>query len=574
MPRKILLSFLGTNNYDPVSYYIERSAEPAPVEKYVQKTILNYLAASFGPEDRAYIFLTEQARTVNWEDDGHQNFKTKETIPNTGLARQIEAEAYHFGVEDVEVNGESEPEAIWETFETVYACIQPNDEVYLDITHSWRYLPMLGMTLLNYAKVLKNIQVKAIYYGAFEQLGTSFEVKKMPMDQRPVPILNLVSFSELQDWTIAADDFVQDGNPTRLTHYSQREFDKVSFNTEEEKRVLNNLKDIASHLTNLTPQITTNRGRKIWDYDYQALQESLSDFSVEKSFLKPLNGVVSHIQKKVAGFSALGNFQWMEAVRWCIQHGLIQQGITQLQEGLISWLCLYFGRKDWAEEAYFDIYQNQKGRSLISSALHFIVKPRPEEEWKGQVALHKDYTYRIMEDPLAQVLSEDFRRLSLVRNDINHGGYTNNTKALKFEQVLKETFEAFETALEPFIPKGSIKTGLLNLSNHPSERWSEAQKSTAIEQYEAITDLPFPNIDPGLSNSELDELVNEYFDKVMATQPTAVHLMGEMTFTHALVQKLKAAGIPCVASTSQRLSEELPDGTKQVRFQFVQFRAY
>ena len=115
---------------------------------------------------------------------------------------------------------------------------------------------------------------------------------------------------------------------------------------------------------------------------------------------------------------------------------------------------------------------------------------------------------------------------------------------------------------------------LLNLSNHPSERWSEKQKNVAVEQYGTIIDLPFPNIPPEATSNEVLQLAESYEAEIRKAAPTAVHLMGEMTFTHALVQKLKAAGIPCVASTSQRLSEELPDGTKQVRFQFVQFRAY
>jgi CRISPR-associated Csx2 family protein len=561
MPRKILLSFLGTNNYDPVSYYIERSAELPPLEKYVQKTILNHLAASFGPTDQAYIFLTEQARAANWEDDGHYDYNKQETISNTGLARQIEAEAYHFGVSPVEVNDQSEPEAIWETFETVYACLQSGDEVYLDITHSWRYLPMLGMTLLNYAKVLKDIQVKAIYYGAFEQLGTSFEVRKMPLDQRRVPILDLVSFSELQDWTIAADDFVQDGNPTRLATLTQRNLSGILQETNGQDQVARNMSDLTRRLNQLVPLITTNRGGEIWSFDFQGLQQTLHMFSRENSYVKALNGVMQHVQDKLEGFQAEGTFQWLEAVRWCIQHGLVQQGITQLQEGLVSWLCLHYEQKQWAEPGYFDMHKNGRGRDIITKALQFIGNAPPEEKWRGAIGRRPELGYRLMEDPLARSLSAPFIKLVDARNDINHGGYIEEKmkKANRFYKVLEDCFAEINEILAAYYPKKT--TGLLNLSNHPSDRWSETQKSTAIEQYEAITDLPFPNIDPGLSNSELDELVSEYFDKVMATQPTAVHLMGEMTFTHALVQKLKAAGIPCVASTSQRLSEELPDGT-------------
>lgn len=115
---------------------------------------------------------------------------------------------------------------------------------------------------------------------------------------------------------------------------------------------------------------------------------------------------------------------------------------------------------------------------------------------------------------------------------------------------------------------------LLNISNHPSDKWFEEQYQTAIQAYGGIIDLPFPNVPPEATSDQVGRLANEYFEKVTATQPTAVHLMGEMTFTHALVQKLKAAGIPCVASTSERMVVEGADGEKTVRFRFVQFRAY
>ncbi|MCR9290713.1 MAG: CRISPR-associated protein [Bacteroidetes bacterium] len=114
---------------------------------------------------------------------------------------------------------------------------------------------------------------------------------------------------------------------------------------------------------------------------------------------------------------------------------------------------------------------------------------------------------------------------------------------------------------------------LLNLSNHPSTRWTEEQMNTAIEQYSRIKDLFFPNIPPELGSEGLEELVDQYLQKIQKENPKAVHLMGEMTFTYRLVTKLKEAGIPCIASTTNRIVEE-KDGKKIVQFQFVQFREY
>jgi len=571
MPRKLFLSFLGTNNYEPVSYYMhdERKAELAEPKKYVQQSLLNHLSATLADNGRAVIFLTEEARAANWLDDGHFDYKTKAAIANTGLQTRLEGARYPFPVEAVMVEGESEPEAIWRTFQTVYDQIEPGDEIYFDITHSWRYLPMLGMTLLNYAKVLRQIEVKAIYYGALEQLGTVFEVKQKPMGERPVPILNLVSFSELQDWTVAADDFVQDGNPARLTELTHKRITPMLAESKGQDEIARNLRDITHGLDQLVRKITTNRGRQIWEYNFAALHDSLNAFSKEQSYIKPLNGVIGHIKSKVDRFRTA---QWLEAVHWCLEHRLISQGITQLQEGVITWLCYYYAEKGWGEPDYFHPYHNRKGRDLISSALQFIRHTPPEDKWGGQIGRYPQLGYQIMEDDLAQALAEPFSQLAEARNDINHGGYTNNQKAERFYEILEATYRAIQQALQPYFD-AQKETGLINLSNHPSGNWPAEQIQAAQAQYGRVVDMPFPRINPSMDAAQMQSLVQEYFETIQAMQPAAVHLMGEMTFTFALVQKLKSAGIPCVASTTHRRVEER-GGKKIVQFEFVQFRPY
>lgn len=115
---------------------------------------------------------------------------------------------------------------------------------------------------------------------------------------------------------------------------------------------------------------------------------------------------------------------------------------------------------------------------------------------------------------------------------------------------------------------------LLNLSNHPAQNWGETQLSTAETAYGEITDLPFPAIDPNWTSRQIEQLAEAYCQKVIDLCPTAVHLMGEMTFTFALIRKLKAAGIRCVASTTRRLVVQEDGHSKSVHFEFVQFREY
>lgn len=59
-------------------------------------------------------------------------------------------------------------EDILALFQKLYENIGYEDEIYFDITYSFRYLTMLYLTVLNYAQYLKNIIISGAYYGAFE----------------------------------------------------------------------------------------------------------------------------------------------------------------------------------------------------------------------------------------------------------------------------------------------------------------------------------------------------------------------------------------------------------------------
>ena len=117
----------------------------------------------------------------------------------------------------------------------------------------------------------------------------------------------------------------------------------------------------------------------------------------------------------------------------------------------------------------------------------------------------------------------------------------------------------------------------LNLSNHPSANWSAEQKSAAETVGGAIVDLPFPIVDPAGDEDYISSLADEYLCRILEMsdgEDVTVHLMGEMSLTFALVQRLCAHGIPCVAATTQRETVEYPDGRKESVFKFVQFRKY
>jgi hypothetical protein len=118
---------------------------------------------------------------------------------------------------------------------------------------------------------------------------------------------------------------------------------------------------------------------------------------------------------------------------------------------------------------------------------------------------------------------------------------------------------------------------LINFSNHPSALWSAEQREAAEKQFGEIVDLPFPTVNPEGDSCYLEQLAQEHLNiivqKYFSKPLPVVHIMGEQTFTTAMVRLLQTYGFTCVASTTERVVAE-SNGVKTSEFRFVQFRAY
>lgn len=118
---------------------------------------------------------------------------------------------------------------------------------------------------------------------------------------------------------------------------------------------------------------------------------------------------------------------------------------------------------------------------------------------------------------------------------------------------------------------------LINISNHPSEKWSQRQLEASLSYGALVTDIPFPTIDASSANDEIIADADKYSNEIIKhynPETDAIHIMGEMTFTYSLVKRLRKAGFRCVASTTERVKQQLPDGSFISEFRFQSFRDY
>lgn len=114
-------------------------------------------------------------------------------------------------------------------------------------------------------------------------------------------------------------------------------------------------------------------------------------------------------------------------------------------------------------------------------------------------------------------------------------------------------------------------TSFINISNHHSSKWNNKQLEAARNLGE-IRDIQFPNIPPTMSSEEVREMAVRDAETLTATGDNIFHVMGELSYCFYLISELKRRGCRCVVSCTARNVVELKDGTKQVRFEFEQFR--
>ena len=117
----------------------------------------------------------------------------------------------------------------------------------------------------------------------------------------------------------------------------------------------------------------------------------------------------------------------------------------------------------------------------------------------------------------------------------------------------------------------------INFSNHPSSHWKEEQVRAALE-YGEIIDIPFPEIPANASEGDIAALAEQYAEEIACKNPAAVMCQGEFTFVYALVHRLNAIGIVCVAACSERRTVEYADENGNLKresvFEFIRFREY
>lgn len=480
---KHLMSFLGTTEYKETDYYAGDISNHKS-SKYILDALIDVVCKEWDwKNDKISVFLTDKARENNWEKPG--------TLRDVLLSR-----TYIKNLFDVDIVAGGSENEIWKMFEQMTEAIGEGDELYIDITNSFRFVPLLMTSVAVFAKTVKNAEVKAVYYGAF-----------VPGENK-TPILNIAGFVDIIDWSQGTNLFVKSGRVDAIRDLSLSVSNLDEGEDKEIECMMKNLVDMIEGLDNSqggkTEKTKKKKGKKKKQNNDSAkkvtILEAYKGYVENKEIfmnkyaddirMAPIRKVLGIIDEDIDIFNKAATqnsyfLMGMCAVSWYVRKGKVQQGYTALDETMKTYICQRYRvsiteytirekavqkmcgyiKNALEDEDNGETEQERRENAYKTWVIRNLGKEF-EEVWKNGKELEKSRLDNIKKNKksewelydsgiierLIYEMSIEFIKLKLKigdqRNSMNHFGYTSIRLAEEPLQDLAGYFEEFVNLVE------------------------------------------------------------------------------------------------------------------------------
>lgn len=433
MPRKVFISFLGTNNYVLCKYAI--GGEASKPVRFVQEALIEHLCKDWTAKDRILIFCTSKETTgengskeINWLDNGQA--RISDDSEKIGLAHRLQElrsqMALQTPIEQMDIEAGFSEEEIWEIFNTVYSKLQSGDEIYFDVTHAFRSIPLFSIVLFNYSRFMLGTRLMTILYGAFEKLGPAYKVKELPVEERVAPVIDLTNIARLQEYNQVASSLKDFGKVKRL---------KDAITSELEASPDQAIRDLGNSISELDEYIATIDLKEIKAGKF--ISKFRSNYkNVKRKMLvaKPIGRLLDELYKETADFVGQDSYRNIEAaINWTIKHDMLMQAYPLAEEYVILRVSSMFS----------DIKPPQltakKFREFISAILGIPETDFLQKNWKYDLAPFPDLADELSEDFLVRELRPLYDRIRQSRNSLAHGN-----GSIKYDSLRKNIPDIIE----------------------------------------------------------------------------------------------------------------------------------
>jgi len=387
---KVLISVLGKNDYGETVYVFGGLRDKT-------RYVLKVLRKAIKP-DKLYIIGTGKSKwELADEEIGKENYE-KVVIPE----------------------GRNHDE-FWRIFETLISLDVDKKEVYLDITHGFRSIPVFVSTVMNFFEKVRKAEIKGVYYGMYNK------------EEVETPIIDMLPILEINNWIDGFTLFKDYGDSSKITNLIKSKLDMRTLDNEDVYKNILNWFDISSKAFGFTASdVYINSVNEIAN-----ISNNIEDIPSE---LKALEFIINDIKKLSQLFGKLDK-NWQKQLKLTEVYFLknrYSQALTTLREAIITYI-LEENDMDWK---------------------NFKLRQQGIEDLMRQKALPSEL-YKLMRD------------VKNIRNNANHSFI--NVSAYNHENI-KELIETLRdyirktknllTSLNIKTLKGKLEKELMILNQH------------------------------------------------------------------------------------------------------------
>jgi CRISPR-associated Csx2 family protein len=440
MGRRVFISFLGTNSYVETYYTVnDKKITEYPV-RFIQEALIDYQCKEWTENDKILIFYTKDSCDKNWLDGGQKDYiqglqsilKSKESVVKLIVEGKLIPEGF------------SEDD-IWEIFNIVYDELKEGDDVYFDVTHAFRSIPLFSVVLFNFAQFTKKINIVEINYGAFEKLGPAYLVKNMPMEERVAPVVSLMNVIRLQQLTQTANEFMNYGKLNTVSQILKTTQNTLETTTKAQRRIKDTLITLQKNITLFEQQISSCQ--------LDALRQASTISIINSDLIKVLNSnvlnqaekvVFEKIQTKISKFDSQPSNENIErAIEWALEYNMLQQVYTLAREYIIYFIYennLLRTNDFWDSS---DVEKDKNIREFISALLSISDEDIENANFKNYLSKYAKELTIIFSNSWVKDLRLSYKKIADNRNQINHG-----KKGKSFNQLKDEFINYYNNSIK------------------------------------------------------------------------------------------------------------------------------
>jgi len=379
---KVLITILGKGPYKVANYELPNGST------YTTKLVGDALSKYVKP-DKVYVVGTSESL---WE-----------------LADKLIGD-----YEKVEIPYGKSYEEFWEMFRILSELDVERKEIYLDITHGFRSIPLFVSTLVNLFTKVKGARIKGIYYGIWE---AKYKNENMEI----TPVVDLLPIIELNEWIEGFTLFANYGDGHHIKEAIEKSIKKVS---PKERKALGNLNSLPKVLERYSQAVGFNAPDHIIE-TFMKLSDVFSSVNYSRIpiDLEPIRFLKEAFLKESDRFKHLDK-EWkkqLNVAKWLFEKRRYTQAIIVLEESIFTYIMENLG---------LDILD--KNKRMKFGAL-----------FKADCKEHKIFSKN---------LNALFSKIQTLRNRAGHAFMEKNvsereftTSINKLEQYINQAFEVLNT---------------------------------------------------------------------------------------------------------------------------------